>query len=483
MSGPVASRPGPRIIQLFRSSAASLARTAHAIGSSGLVKQETLQTTQAIKLQRLLRETLPRNPFIRSRVGEDPTLRALVEARVEGPDSLRRLLDALPPTTRAELQEDQARHPPYGTNLTYDRSRYVRLHQTSGTSGRPLRWLDTAESWAWYVDCWKKVYRGVGLRPDDRLFLPFSFGPFIGFWGAFEGAGALGNFCVAGGGMTTRARLDAVVTHDITVVCCTPTYALRMAEVAREEGVDLAASAVRALVVAGEPGGSIEATRRAIERAWGARVFDHCGMTEIGAYAYECGDGPGGLHVLEEDFIVEVLEPGGDDPVASGEPGELVLTGLGRLGSPLLRYRTGDLVRVERSPCPIGYGVSRLAGGILGRVDDMVFIRGNNVYPGAVESVVRRFDEVAEYRVQVLGEGELAGLSVELDPVPGLAPDHLGELARRVESAVRDRFHFRPSVRIVTAGSLPRFELKARRFFREPPASAPGGGGPAKAGR
>ncbi len=170
----------------------------------------------------------------------------------------------LPFTTRAELEQDQRDHQPYGTNLTYDADRYHRLHQTSGSSGAPLRWLDTAESWDWWKACWGVIYRAAGVIDADRFFFPFSFGPFIGFWGAFESAAAMGNLCLPAGGMSTSARLHALLEHRATFVCCTPTYALRMAEVAKELGLDLAGSAVRGLVVAGEPGGNIPATRSKI---------------------------------------------------------------------------------------------------------------------------------------------------------------------------------------------------------------------------
>src|SRR5262249_16838586 len=162
--------------------------------------------------------------------------------------------------------------------LTYPLARYCRLHQTSGTSGRPLRWLDTAESWDWLLDCWDAFYRIVGLWPDDRLFFAFSFGPFLGFWTAFEAAARRGPPCLPGGGMSSVARLRFLLDHEVSVVHCTPTYALRLAEVAREEGIDLAAAPVRMLIVAGEPGGSIPATRGQIEAAWGAHVFDHNGL-------------------------------------------------------------------------------------------------------------------------------------------------------------------------------------------------------------
>ena len=434
------------------------------------MSRQALQEKQAQRLRELLRQVYPANPFYRRKLdaaGFDARVLDNKGATGEGEGALTALLQALPLTTKDEIQRDQEEHPPYGSNLTCPPQSYTRLHQTSGTTGTPIRWLDTPESWQWFVDCWKEVYHGMALEPADRLFFPFSFGPFIGFWGGFEAASQLGNFCLSGAGMTTAARLRCLLEHGITVVASTPTYALHMAEVAEAEGLQLVSSSVRVLVVAGEPGGSIPATRQRIEAAWGARVHDHCGMTETGSVGFECKENPGGMHVLEGEFIAEVLEPGKETPTSQGSEGELILTHLGRAGSPVIRYRTGDLVRWSDEPCACGREFGRLVGGILGRVDDMVFVRGNNVYPGAIEAVIRRFPEVAEYRVRVLQSGGMSDLHVELDPACEMEETRRAGLIRRVARAVRDELYFRAEVTLVAPGSLPRFEMKAQRFFRE----------------
>ncbi|HIK93486.1 MAG TPA: phenylacetate--CoA ligase family protein, partial [Planctomycetes bacterium] len=226
-------------------------------------------------------------------------------------------LRALPVTTKQELVDSQAQQPPYGANLSFPSTAYTRLHQTSGTTGRPMRWLDTTDSWDWIMECWRQIYLLAGLTKDDRLFFPFSFGPFIGFWAAFEGASRLENFVIAGGGMSTSIRLQAMIENEATVVCCTPTYALRMAEVAAEEGVNLQESSVRMLIVAGEPGGAIPATRSRIESAWDARVIDHWGMTEIASLGVESEDRPGGMYLLETEVIAEIVDPETLEPVAA----------------------------------------------------------------------------------------------------------------------------------------------------------------------
>ncbi len=380
------------------------------------------------------------------------------------------MLDELPFTTKEELQRSQLESPPYGTNLTYPLERYQRLHQTSGSTGRPLRWLDTRESWEWLLGCWETIYAKAGITASDRVFLPFSFGPFIGFWGAFDGAYRRGSFVLSAGAMKTTARLNLLVENEMTVVACTPSYALHMAEVAEKDGIDLKGSTVRALIVAGEPGGSIPATRQRIEAAWGARCFDHCGLSEVGAFGYESVDAPGGMFVIESEFIAEVVETGGSGPVADGERGELVVTNLGRLGSPVIRYRTGDLVCVRREGSPDEDAYCRLEGGILARLDDMAIVRGNNVYPSALEGVLRGFPEIVEYRVRVTKTGELSDLVVEIEPASGskkTSGDSHQKLVKRVREALHRVLLFRAEISVVPPGTLPRFEVKGRRFIRE----------------
>jgi phenylacetate-CoA ligase len=373
-------------------------------------------------------------------------------------------------TLKAEIVEDQLQNPPFGTNLTYPIDRYVRYHQTSGTSGEPIRWLDTSESWSWMVENWADVFRVSGVEPGDRIFFAFSFGPFLGLWTAFEAGTRIGCLCVPGGGMSTSARLKAILENRCTVLCCTPTYAARLGEAALEEDIDLGKSEIRRVMVAGEPAAGIPATRARLEQLWpGARVVDHHGMTEIGPVSVECPARRGVLHILEAAFIPEVIDAATGEWVRPGEEGELVLTNLGRDGSPLLRYRTGDRVllddRPANKPCACGRYDMALPGGILGRTDDMVVVRGVNVHPSAVEAVVRRFRAVAEFRVHLLTGGALAELLLDVEPVPDCTDP--AELARLVESALRDTFNLRIPVRPVECGALPRFELKARRWVRE----------------
>ena len=425
-----------------------------------------IEARQLSRLRQVLAASMSSNRFWQQRFA-DAGLSATDLAQISSLDELQQL----PTTSKTDLTQDQKAEPPYGTNLTFGRNSYSRLHQTSGTTtGTPMRWLDTPESWQWFMDSWAQIFRIAGLTPDDRLCFPFSFGPFIGFWAAFEGANRLGNLCLAGGGMSSQQRLSLITDNEATILCCTPTYALRLAEVAAKQQLDLASGSVRMLIVAGEPGGSIPSIRSRIEAAWGARVIDHWGMTEIGALGVECVENPNGLHILETECLAEIINPETLLPAeaeASGvRRGELVITNLGRIGSPLIRYRTGDLVETDPLPCPCGRSLLRLAGGILGRADDMITIRGNNVFPSSIEAILREFDQLVEFRIEVRTVRSMHQILLKLEPRPELSQQEVSNLSQLVKSAIKDRLNFQPEVQIVEQGSLPRFELKGRRFFR-----------------
>jgi phenylacetate-CoA ligase len=265
--------------------------------------------------------------------------------------------------------------------------------------------------------------------------------------------------------MTSLLRLSLIESLEATVVCCTPTYALHLAEVAVAEGIALGDSRVRVLIVAGEPGGSIPATRARIEAGWGARVIDHHGLTEVGPVSFECWEAPGALHLNEGRFLCEVLDPETLAPVPDGSRGELVVTSLGRSASPVLRYRTGDVVVRRTGACACGRSWARLEGGILARADDMVNVRGVNVYPAAIEAVVRAFPEIVEFRTTVTRSHEMRALTLEIEPGPGAECGE--ELAAAVARRLREALGLSVQVQGVAPGALPRFEMKARRFVME----------------
>jgi phenylacetate-CoA ligase len=394
----------------------------------------------------LLELVLERNPFQR--------------ARVEGLGlGSRPELAALPPLEKHDLVLDQQRNPPFGTNLTHPLERYSHLHQTSGTTGPPLRVLDTADDWAWWRSLFADTLSVTGVRPGDRVALAFSFGPHVQFWAAKEGLQEVGAMAIPLGGMTSAQRLRTIAEVEATALMCTPTYALRLFEVAMEERLEHALESIERVICTGEPGASLPGVRVRIEEGFGARCHDHAGLTEAGPFGYPCTEG-GGMHVYDDEFVCEILDTG-LRPVEDGERGELVLTPLRRTGFPVLRYRTGDVVVRSDDRCPGGHRDRWLPGGIVGRTDDMVVIRGMNVYPSAIEEAVRGVRGAGEFRITFYSERsgmDEVKLEVEL---PG------GSEARELQELMRQQLGLRVRVVPVAAGVLPRQEGKARRVVDE----------------
>lgn len=411
-----------------------------------------------VKLNRLLELSIADNAFYQSRLKGVQEFLPL--------DSLETFQRLVPFTNKDEWIDDQKLNPPYGTNLAFPLEAYSRCHQTSGTTGNPMRWLDTPETWNAMLYAWGRVFQGAGTQLSDRVFFAFSFGPFLGFWTAFEAAQKLGLFCLSGGGMTTETRLKAIRENQCTVLCCTPTYAMRLGEVARECGFTSDTFKLHTIIVAGEPGGSLPAVRDQLKDLWpNAKVYDHHGMTEVGPVSYECPKHPCRLHIVEDSFIAEVIDPKSLESVKPGQKGELILTTLDRIGSPLIRYRTGDLVEpLPSRQCDCGSSDLALEGGIIGRCDDMVVVRGVNIYPSAIDQIVRECGGIAEYRVEVKMVRNLAELDVTIEPEPDI--EDVDGLVSKLARAFQLSLALRVPVKSIPPGSLPRFEMKAKRWHR-----------------
>lgn len=415
-----------------------------------------IESLQTERLRSLLGELRAGNAFYRDRLAKA----ALGEA-----PSLADFVAKMPFTSKMDLVWDREEFPPYGSNLTEPIERYSRFCQSSGTTRGPLPTLDTPESWSAMLDCWDRVYEAAGVGPGEKIFFAFSFGPFLGFWTAFESATRRGNLSIPGGGLSSKARLQAMVAHEVEVLCCTPTYAMRLGELfAAHANDETSTYRLKKIIVAGEPGGSLPEVRKRLSDLWkGARVFDHHGMTETGPVTYEHPDKPLSLCVIEEAYFAEIIDRETQTEVAAGQKGELVLTTLTRTACPLLRYRTGDLVEKSYFIPAGGAPILCLEGGILGRVDEMVVIRGVNVYPTAVEKIIRGFPEVVEFQVVQTTRQSMAELEVMIEADGKARPD----LADRVQRELADAFTLRIPVKMVEAGELPRYEFKSRRWVRQ----------------
>lgn len=397
---------------------------------------------QLVRLNELVSEVISQNEFYAGKLGQ-------YQFPLQTLDDL----SELPFTFKHELAPADSKDG-FANNLTFPVDRYSRFHRTSGTRGRPMMVLDTLDDWNWWLSTWQYVLDAAGITDRDRVVMAFSFGPFVGFWSAFEAVVSRGAMTAPSGGMNTIARLELIRSVGATAIFCTPSYALHMAEVARENQIDVSDLPVRVIVVAGEPGGSMPAIRNQIESFWNVKVIDHSGASEVGPWGYSDPAGRG-IYVNEAEFVAEFRSMQSGNPADEGELSELVLTSLGRIGSPVIRYRTGDLVRPtwnDDQECRFVL----LAGGVLGRTDDMMIIRGVNIFPTSIEQILRSFPEVLEYRLTAYKRGSMDEVTVEVE-------DRLNQPDRIVKE-LQLRLGLRVDVKTVEIGSLPRYELKGKRF-------------------
>ena len=404
---------------------------------------EELRKYQLTRLNRQLQAILPANNFYREKLGAE-------SLKLESLDDL----NELPYTFKSDLVSEAKRNS-LPKNLTWPAEQYVRYHRTSGTLGRPMVVFDTNDDWQWWLSTWQYVLDAAGTAFSDRCILAFSFGPFIGFWSAFDAIAARGAMVVPTGGMSSLARLDVIQSTKATAMFCTPSYALHLAEIAAENGIVTQDCGIKTVVVAGEPGGSIPSTRSRIEKSWNAKVIDHGGASEIGPWGV--GDRQGrGLHIIESEFIAEFISVQTGGPAEDNELSELVLTTLGRTGSPVIRYRTGDLVRPRWNTHVDECNFVLLEGGAIGRSDDMLVIRGVNVFPSSIEQILRGFPEIVEFRMTASRKSEMDQLKIEIE-------DRLAK-PERVQKELHVRLGLRIDVECVAAGTLPRSEGKSKRF-------------------
>src|SRR5215468_8078504 len=414
---------------------------------------------QSARLWAQVRHAAAHSPFYR---------RKLAAAGVEAA-RIRGLADlvALPFTTKDELKENQAGHPPWGDVLAVPPADVLRVHLTSATTGRPLAVLDTREDWHGFYHSYARSLYAYGVRQKDMVMAAFSYGPWIGYWSGFYAAQDLGCLVFPVGGLSTDQRIDALLNYPITVLGCTPSYALFLAETAAKKGIDLAKDTkVRITWHTGEPGASIPATRARIEAVFGARAYDLPGLTEIAAWGFECEAHSGLTHVNEDYCYPEVLDEEGR-PVEPGARGELVFTSLYRKAMPLLRYRTRDLVQLADRRCPCGRTLTAFEGGVLGRLDDMKKVRGVIVYPRRVEELVRPHADVDEFQIVFRRHEGLDDILIRIDPSPSLSPGARSGLSTKLAEDLRLGLGIRVTVDVGEPGSLPRWDHKARRVRDE----------------
>jgi phenylacetate-CoA ligase len=426
-----------------------------------LMPKGKLRRLQLGRVQAAIRYAWENSPFYRNLMGR-------YSITPEKISTLEDFFRKFPITRRADLERDQLEHPPFGTRLALPLEKALRYHATSGTTGKPpVRAFDTERDWLWGADAWAASLYNFGVRPADVVMVAFGYGSFIGFWGAHYAFEKIGCRVHPTGSLDSQTRIRMILDLNVTVLCCTPSYAIRMLHVASEAGIDLAAkSQLNMIVVAGEPGASIPATREIIEKGFNAHLGDFMGTTETaGIIASTCSRRCGGLHINEDRFLVEVVDPTTLEPVGYGKKGMMVVTPLIKEAMPIFRYATNDIVMMERGHvCPCRRTLDLFMGGILGRYDDMVKVRGVQLTPQMIEEIVRGFPAVEEFFTTVETREGLDTLLIKLEISKDADAALCGRIIDEIKEQVKRNIGLSPEVRIEPHLSLPRFELKARRF-------------------
>ncbi|MCB2226888.1 MAG: hypothetical protein KQH53_09435 [Desulfarculaceae bacterium] len=378
-------------------------------------------------------------------------------------DDVRRV----PQVDKASLKGAQEQEPfPYGSRLCVPLEQVAEFRQTSGTTGTPVYQADTWQDWEWWAEAWSYILWSQGYRPHDRVFIPFGYNIFVAFWAGHYACEKIGCEVVPGGVLDTASRVLKVQELKATAMMGTPTYMLNMADVAKNKlGLEPAEMSIQRITCAGEPGASIPSTKQRIENVWGAKLFDHAGATEIGAWSFECAEQPGGMHVNEALFLVEIEDPVTGELIEEpGKKGKMIITALDRQAQPCIRFDSKDIIEWDPDPCPCGRTFRLIKGGVQGRADDITKVKGVLLSPSAIEEVVRGFDALAdEYEVVVerLGDSERLTLKIEFaDPAAGGQEETLASL----KNELRLKTNLGYAIEVHPLGSLTRYEVKARRF-------------------
>jgi phenylacetate-CoA ligase len=373
----------------------------------------------------------------------------------------------IPKIEKSMMRAIQGKEPyPYGDMLAMPLERVTIYHQTSGTTGQPVYQADSWQDWEWWAEAWACLLYAQGYRDYDRLFLPFGYNIFVAFWGAHYGAEKLGCEVVPGGVLNTEARILKMQELRATAMAATPTYVLGMADTARRKmGIDPAKDLqIRKITVAGEAGGSVPATKKRMEEAWGAKVYDHVGATEIGAWSFECRY-QSGLHINEALFLVEIEDiNSGESITEPGRRGKMVVTALNRMAQPCIRFDSKDIIEWSPDKCECGRTFRLLKGGVIGRADDITKVKGVLLAPTSIEEVVRSIPELSdEYEVLVTKKGDLDDITLKVELKPG-QQNNIETIRTKLIDQLRVRTNLGYNLEFHEYGTLPRYDVKAKRF-------------------
>jgi phenylacetate-CoA ligase len=396
--------------------------------------------------------------------------RALYQEAGISPEDIKTWEDVrkVPKVEKAMMRPIQRKDPfPYGDALCVDLDEVCIFRQTSGTTGQPVYQADTWQDWEWWTECWATLLWAQGFRPSDRVFLPFGYNVFVAFWAAHYASEKIGCETIPGGVLDTKSRILKIQELNATALLATPTYVLGMAETARSQlQLDPSAMPITKITCAGEPGALIPSTKKRIEEAWGAKVYDHAGATEIGAWGFECACQSGALHVNEAMFLAEVEDLDTGEPVTKpGEKGRLVITALDRIAQPCIRFDAKDIVEISEETCECGRTYKLFRGGVLGRADDITKVKGVLLAPSAIEDVVRSIPGLGnEFEVIVDRKGDAESISLKVETAEELTKDAIDVLRGKLATELRVKTNLGYNLEFYAPHSLPRYEVKAKRF-------------------
>src|SRR5512139_154778 len=374
----------------------------------------------------------------------------------------------VPKVEKAMMRDIQRKDPfPYGDALCVPLEEVTEFRQTSGTTGKPVYQPDTWQDWEWWSESWAYLLYAQGYRNTDRVFIPFGYNIFVAFWAGHYAAEKIGCEVVPGGVLDTEARILKIQELKASAMMATPTYVLGMADTARKKlGIDPAKDlTVRKITCAGEPGASIPSTKQRMEEAWGAKVYDHVGATEIGAWGFECTAQSGGLHVNEALFLTQLEDIDTGELIEEpGRKGKIVITALDRIAQPCIRFDSKDVAEWAADPCPCGRTFRLLKGGIAGRADDITKIKGVLVAPSAIEEVVRSVKGLGnEFEIVVVKKGDLDDITLKIELLPE-AEGNREPILVQLKDQLRLKTNLGYNIEVHPFGSLPRYEVKAKRF-------------------
>ncbi len=419
---------------------------------------EKLRRLQLKKFQNIFQWAYERSKFHR---------KLYREAGIE-PGDIKSLDDiaSVPKVDKAMMKTAQGKEPfPYGDILCVPPEEVTEYHQTSGTTGQPIYQPDTWQDWEWIAEAWAGILYAQGYRARDRVFFPFGYHTAIAFWQSHYASEKLGCEVVPGGVLNTEARLLKMQELRVTAFMATPTYVLGMADTARRKlGMDPKSLNIKRITVAGEPGGSIPTTKRRMEEAWGAKVYDHVGATEIGPWGFECTR-QSDLHINESLFLVEIEDINTSEPITEpGRRGKMIITTFDRLAQPCVRFDSKDIIEWSPIECDCGRTFRMVKGGVVGRADDITKVKGVLLAPTSIEEVVRSIPELGdEYEVIVKKKGDIDDISLKVELRQG-QEDSADAVKKKLIDQLRVKTGLGYNLEFHPYGSLPRYDAKAKRF-------------------